>query len=1140
MNVQFFLSIFFLLSFFPSLSHEVTVDEIITVREWEEKAKDIVGRIPEFALLAKEAQKRGLKLALFGGSAATFAHYVKDSILFERGFDQYYSEYFERDHEGHLDYTDIFRPTQDMDIVADGELERIVDFEREIMSIYPHLRGSKKKWEVRSLRTDYRDKQALLNNPDFFNQHTDSHSVGLIFLDVNSPSGEFVKDVYHWDESYPRFLRDVLSNRLHYYYRLKHKTTSRYKEGKNPEIFSVIRYYIKLFQHRLISSEEDKENIKRIIFQTNWSEIQREGYVNYWLEENVPKLFLHAQDVEYAANVLADSGLKEKLSQVGSVNNYQSPAWWVNKEPLRSFDLGAGEGRTAGELGIKVVAHDTENFFIWTVITRSRKGEPNVLISRRGIVGESAFYGPGFYTMKNQRVGKNGKFSIRFTVNPDAREGSDFELHGNILLVLNRNAISVIPESIGISRLLEYFEFLRDGSFEMGDEGLFEKFRRKVEGHSWKVDEGDVKKIIEILKSENNPRLWSEWFSLKISHQYPIITYLWEYFKLVNDVGSDRGAFRDNLQDNMKRFLKVDKRDVVQVIETLKIKNIPSFWRVWFGLEISHQYPLFSSLREYFEIVGEHVDSQNGKLQKQLRDNAEKFLKMDEREISPIVSLLNDEGKTSMLWFGRADGPKSKRDKYKETLRREWPALKISAQYPELMKKMVKEASQDILSYYAQHVFPLPHWAKYPRILKLLIKRGNQLVLHYVASNVFSQPHWRDYSRLISSLIERAENGVLWHLMDKTFPGVYWENRPELAKTFIERGHKNIRESFAKILPESYWEKHPDVVNYLIKKGGEKAHLVLVKKIFWNSHLKVHRSIMEYLIEKADQETLLALADARHTSLLARYDEGLLKLLIERGNWRIQLELAYMLIGSSRWKEHSHLIEDLIDKLPRRFRPNVAEYLIVKTDWKERIEIVEYLMETGNRDLLYSVVRLIDRDGTGLKDHPQIVRMLIKRKSLELAALASEILSRPYMKDHPELAEEMIDRGGRYIFFNQLVLARFIQMALTWPHWRDHPELIEKLIRKDGRYVWTNQHTLLNLARHVLSKPFWKDYPELVVSIIKGANSHVLKFLDEEILSQDHWKNHPRLIELCKGQDVTANNIVSALKQQEQQRMCSV
>jgi hypothetical protein len=110
-----------------------------------------------------------------------------------------------------------------------------------------------------------------------------------------------------------------------------------------------------------------------------------------------------------------------------------------------------GNGNTAAELNIKVVAHETNNFLAYESITRAHSGEPNVLISRSMAKGEVAAYGDGFYT----RIGKEGAagtgLTIRFEVDPNARVGSDFIVVGDYIIFNNKKAISVIQESINIT-----------------------------------------------------------------------------------------------------------------------------------------------------------------------------------------------------------------------------------------------------------------------------------------------------------------------------------------------------------------------------------------------------------------------------------------------------------------------------------------------------------------------------------------------------------------------------------------------------------------------------------------------------------------------------------------------------------------
>ena len=222
--------------------------------------------------------------------------------------------------------------------------------------------------------------------------------------------------------------------------------------------------------------------------------------------------------------MLDEVGLRDKLLQVGDVNEQGSPAWWANKSPLRSFAVGEGIGQTARELGIKTVAHDTSDFFLWTVITRSRKGEANVFESREGVVGENAAFGNGFYTIKNSEQGAHGTgYAIRFTMATHAREGTDFQVvSDDVVLVLNRAAIRVIPDSLSVGSLLDYFRLVKEG--ERGNQGLLDKVGRQVDrkyrGTS-KLPKKEVEEILNLLKEENDYSLWRKWFEMKVSLRYP-------------------------------------------------------------------------------------------------------------------------------------------------------------------------------------------------------------------------------------------------------------------------------------------------------------------------------------------------------------------------------------------------------------------------------------------------------------------------------------------------------------------------------------------------------------------------------------------------------------------------------------------
>ena len=169
--------------FLALLSQNIVLGDIAP-KELQLEAKRIINKIPEFVWLQQEAKKRGVKVWLFGGTASTFAHYVRESLEFDRGDDSFYPEAFAENSRGERDYLEIYRPAQDIDLVVDGSLSQVKAFEEAIQEYRSNLQDFKEYWEVRSLREDYRDKLALLNNPDFFNQHTDSHSVGMVNLET--------------------------------------------------------------------------------------------------------------------------------------------------------------------------------------------------------------------------------------------------------------------------------------------------------------------------------------------------------------------------------------------------------------------------------------------------------------------------------------------------------------------------------------------------------------------------------------------------------------------------------------------------------------------------------------------------------------------------------------------------------------------------------------------------------------------------------------------------------------------------------------------------------------------------------------------------------------------------------------------
>ncbi len=469
-----------------------------------------IEKVEEFEFIRNQADRLGVKVYLFGGTAAAFAHYVKWDYLRREHLDQsFFPDRFD------FKYVNIYRSNQDLDIVVDGPASAIQELQTELASHFPYLQGSKgqkSSWEVRSLNETVNGKFALLKNNDFLNQHTDSNSVGMIEITRNANPKEIVRDLRQWNEvNSPNFLQDVAEGKIHFYFSPKHSQTQYAVAGRNPPILSVIRYFIKVFQFNLKMRDEDLPVLKTIISEFNPQIMITQGdreYLKSWFTNNVPKLIQNSIDVEYAMNILAEVDLLPKLREIDpDPKIIDSVSWWMHKKPLPSFPLGEGRnaGQTAAELGIEVVAHETTSFSVYEAITRSHQGIPNVLESRKGVSGEAAAHGNGFYTMRGKNSGFRGSgFTIRFKVHPEARERVDFDLadRGQIIIFHNRRALTVIPENLKLN-LIGYYNLLTSAEKPSPhDLGVFHRLRLALRSHFHNPTEEELGYLQELSGKE--------------------------------------------------------------------------------------------------------------------------------------------------------------------------------------------------------------------------------------------------------------------------------------------------------------------------------------------------------------------------------------------------------------------------------------------------------------------------------------------------------------------------------------------------------------------------------------------------------------------------------------------------------------
>lgn len=551
---------------------------------------DRMERVPEFRFIRGEAKRLGVKIYLFGGTASGFAHYVRWDLLREHGDARFQPNRFD------YDFTNIYRSTQDLDIVVDGSKEAIAELQSLLKAKYPHFQGSRDVWEVRSLREDLGPtKMALLNNPDFLNQNTDSNSTGLIEV---TPSHEpVVRDLFQWENPRPPYLSDIAQGKIHYYDSQRHEETTRARAGDNPKILSVVRYLAKVTQFELEMRPADIAVIRRIIAEFNPS-VPLSAYADKKIKEFGIKMVQNAVNLEYAANLVQELGLKAKLEPLSDKTALNSLSWWLNRQPLASKPIGQGTGRTAREKGVRIVAHETNSFLAYESITRAHTGAPNVFSSRQDTMHEAAAFGEGFYTRIGREGARNTGLTIRFELHPDAREGTDFSIHVDYIVVHNKNALRVIPESLSIGPL-EYYRLLLSGQFDHTDQGILEKLRRRVGNQLPALGPAERKEIADFIHSAVlDPQsmklipVLQAWFESGLAHEYPQI--LADYIAR----GLDQPAMElvlKTLQNRRWRkrheMIESVKKLVFAEMNPFNLDKYPVRVKTWFDSGLSVEYP---------------------------------------------------------------------------------------------------------------------------------------------------------------------------------------------------------------------------------------------------------------------------------------------------------------------------------------------------------------------------------------------------------------------------------------------------------------------------------------------------------------------------------------------------------------------
>jgi hypothetical protein len=716
----------------------------VTPGELEQQVAKDIPKVAEFAAIRELAKELGVKVYLFGGAATGFAHYVRSDIERQKGEAHFAADKYD------FDYTNIFQSTQDIDLVVDGTKEQATQLRKLLVERFPHIVAGEHKssWDVRLLRGDIGALGGVLTNVDFARQHSDSYSTGLIEITENK-SGPIVRDARAWEAGENRFLNDVSSGRITYLPSAAHGLTAFAKAGNNPSIFSAVRFLTKAHQYGVAIDPKDLAIVKSVVDSFDPKKDVVTPYARERFEYLVKNLVRRSIDVEKTIDLVESLGLKSKIIAMSDPNRIESMGWYVNKEPLRTFELGRGTGKTAAELGLSVIAHGTGDFGVYESLTSVPKGAANFFVSRKGFAGEKADHGKGLYTVKGEQGAGSSSRTIRMRLHPDARLGTDFVIeNGDYVLVQNKAAVTVIQESLGLD-LVSYIKMLIAGkSMDQHDLGLFEKQMRKWQRASvvpQAQKDAAASAMREALKAPSLSFHAFQWFEFSFSADYPDI-----FDEIVKRANPQEEMFllratgpverwQTKLVDFIERSIakrssNLDLTIAQKVLSSAHWAKHPN-WKKWTKALVDRKSPQLAESIIRYVIPNAPAKLFAPLVEAYLAQNNPKF---DGALIRYVFS--NPVSKDHPSWLETVI------DRKTMVTTQDIPMWALSqahwVAHPQLVARML--AQKTFHSYVGQHVLSQPHWGNHPEFIETLIKMGSETQIEWL----MSMRHWQENPRL--------------------------------------------------------------------------------------------------------------------------------------------------------------------------------------------------------------------------------------------------------------------------------------------------------------------------------------------------------------------------------------------------------
>ena len=977
----------------------------VNSKDLSRAVKKRIFRVPEFSFIKEEADKLGVKVYLFGGTASAFGHYVRWDLEREAGDKKYQKERFD------YDFTNIYRENQDLDIVVDGTVEQALVFEEILKEKYPHFVGNKEAWEVRLLRVQVRKKHALLNDPDFLNQHTDTNSTGMIAINDQGDNDFVFRDLFSWvslskDTEESAFLKDVSNARITFLYSKTHNETTRYKEGKNPPIFAAIRYLAKLAQYELEEVKEDLDLIKEIIKETDWAEVQKNSYIKYKLEEFGKKVLLNAPSSEYAWNLLEDTGLRKKLIEMDGdqIQKEGTLSWWMNKEPLRSKSVGLGRGKHAKEIflsqmdknGEIILSHETSDFNAYENITRSSRGGANAFISREGVRGENAANGDGFYTKLGFKGARGTNLTVRFKLNLEAREGSDFIYESDHVILKNKKAITLIQENINIT-LKDFIKLMLNGGVKKQDLGLIEKMKRKFKRKVFEKNEID-EAVLYLM--ELHTLFFMKPSALKLISKKPWILYLLP--------AMETSKYFDRL--------------LTKLIKNKKLHN--KLLEYFFSQEVSVQYEkqldfiissLDSKVDSKVDLIKHVFSKKHWEFKHSLIDEIIKEGKSD--EIFAIINYILPN-KVNRKWFLQISKLRNNYDSniYNYGLIKNvlfQPIWKKSKDFNFLLEKFIKNKKlyNDLLKYF----FSQEESLQYEEQLDFIINNSESKVL--LIKYIFLKKHWKSKHSLIDidKIIKEGKSDEILAIINYVLPNKVNRNW-FLQISKLRNGYYNFW-LIKNVLSQPIWKNNGELITNFLKNDRKNSNfdnrrdlIAKIAGILILPHWREHSDWYSW-VEK------IILSEIVNSVYVAKY-------------------IFTLPTINLNWVEKFLFSKDIKKQMKEQLQFDFIKSSLHLPHWNRQIDIINQLLDNSSNveRIAYYVLSL-----PHMIDHPNLVKKaILKSKSYNDLLYLSGVLTNKGWDKFPEILVMLIQK----IININAPLEDNIARVLKLAHWKDHPDLM--------------------------------------------------------------------------------------------------